>query len=78
MTDPDPITQPPAANDNDRLLPDWMTPAEFFQWIRLEKKRLLQLFAADFRLRSSPEYRREWEVTLGMEQIGLRQLNGQR
>jgi hypothetical protein len=71
------ITPPSAANDNDRLLPDWMTPAEFWQYVRTRKKRLLRQLAADFQLRTSPEFRRDWEVTLGMEQCGLRQLSGQ-
>jgi hypothetical protein len=65
-------------NDNDRLLPDWMTPAEFFQWIRHEKQRLRRRLAADFRLRSCPEFQRDWEVTLAMEKCGLYHLCGQR
>jgi hypothetical protein len=65
-------------NDNLRLIPDWRTPAEFFQWIRREKQRLRRLLAADFRLRSCPEWRRDWEVTLAMEKCGLYHLCGQR
>jgi hypothetical protein len=65
-------------NDNDQLKPDWMTTAEFFQWVHRKKTRLRRRLAADFRLRSCPEWLREWEVALEMEKCGLYHLRGQR
>lgn len=62
-----------ACNENQRLLPDWMTPAELFQWISQEKLRLSREVAADASLWACPEHRREWDATLGIEQIALRQ-----
>lgn len=63
-------------NDNWRLFSDWMTPAEFFQWIRRRKERLLRELAADFRLRSCPEHRLTWDVTIAMERCGRQRFHG--
>ena len=62
---------PAPNNDNWRLMPDWMTPAEFMQWVRQQKERLRRELATDFRLRHCPEHRKTWDITLAMEQCGL-------
>lgn len=61
------LTPPVPDNDNWRLLPDWMTPAEFLQWLRREKERMRRQLKADFRLRSCPKHRRDWEVLIAVE-----------
>jgi hypothetical protein len=63
---------PPAHdNDNWRLMPDWRTPAEFMQWIRRDKERLRRKLAADFTLRSNPQYRLDWDILIAMEKCAL-------
>ena len=66
----------PHDNDNTPLMSDWMTPADCMQMIRREKERLLRQLAADFRLRSNPDFRHDWEVTVMMEQWGNYQFYG--
>lgn len=63
-------------NDNMRLLSDWMTLAEFYQWIRKEKKRLCRELAADSKLWGCPEHRRTWNITIAMERWGLQRYGG--
>jgi hypothetical protein len=58
-------------NDNWRLMPDWRTPAEFMQWIRQDKERMRRELAADFRLRSCPQHRLDWEILIAMEKCAL-------
>lgn len=69
---------PPPDNENLRLLPDWMTPAELLQWVRQEKDRLSRELAADASLWVCPEHRREWDSTLGIEKLALWQCYGVR
>lgn len=56
-----------ANNDNWRLLEEWMTPAEFTQWIERKKERLKKRLAADFRLRSCPDFQLDWAIAIAME-----------
>lgn len=74
------VSPPEPDNDNLRLLTedDWMTPAELMQWARQEKRRLVRDLAADARLWACPEHRRDWNETLGIEQITRRQYYGER
>jgi hypothetical protein len=67
-----------ADNTNWRLMPDWMTPAELTQWINRRKERLRRELAVDFRLRSCPEHRLTWEITLAMERCAMWQVHGVR
>jgi hypothetical protein len=55
------LTPPVPANENLQLLPDWMTPAEL---IRCE-------LAADFRLRSCPKHRLDWDILIAIERCTL-------
>jgi hypothetical protein len=57
-------------NDNWRLFDDWITPAEFMQWVRRRKEGLRRELAADFRLRSCPENRLTWDIAEAMERCG--------
>ena len=70
----------PAKHDNEnlRLLSDWMTPAEAMQWIRQRKERLKRKLAADFTLRSDPEFRQDWEIAIGLERCVLWHCYGER
>lgn len=65
-------------NDNWRLFPEWSTPAEFLQWINQRKERLRRELAADFRLRSCPEHRLTWDITIAMERCGRQRFYGER
>lgn len=65
------FASPTPDNTNWRLMPDWETPAEFMQWVRREKERLRREMAADPRLLTSPEHRREWDVRVAMEKCAL-------
>jgi hypothetical protein len=65
-------------NDNWRLMEAWRTPAEFMQWVRLEKERLRQEIAEDLRLLACPEHRLTREITLAMEQCCLWHYYGER
>jgi hypothetical protein len=65
-------------NENLRLLSDWMTPAEAMQWIRQRKERLKRKLAADFTLRSDPEFRLDWEIAIGLERCTLWHCYGER
>ncbi len=70
---------PPAPdNTNWRLKPDWMTPAELLQLIRQEKDRLRRDVAADPRLLTCPEHRRQWNERLAFERCALWQVFGVR
>ena len=60
-------TTPAPDNDNWRLKPDWMTPAEFLQWLRREKERMQRELEADFRLRSCPKHRQDWDILVAIE-----------
>jgi hypothetical protein len=66
----------PPGNDNRRLKPDWMTPEELMQWVRQEKERLSRAVAKDARLWSCPKHRREWDMTIAIEKLTLRQCYG--
>jgi hypothetical protein len=72
----DAVTPPEPANENLPLLPDWMTPAEAMQWVRQEKIRLSRKVDDDPQLWSCPEHRRDWDVTLAIEQMALRRYYG--
>jgi hypothetical protein len=72
------LTPPVPDNENLRLMPDWMTPAELMQWVRQEKERLSREIAKDSRLWSCPEHRRTWHVRLAMEQLARRLFYGRR
>lgn len=65
-------------NDNWRLFSDWMTLAEFFRWIRRRKEQLRRELAADFRLRSCPEHRLTWDITIAIERCGRQRFYGER
>lgn len=73
-----PAKPPPADNDNWHLLPDWMTPAELLQWVRKDKERMRQELAADFRLRSCPKHRQDWDVLVAIERCTLWHCYGMR
>jgi hypothetical protein len=64
------VAQPPH-NDNLRLMEDWMTPAEFMQWVRREQERLRRELEADPRLLTCPEHRLRREVKRAMERCCL-------
>lgn len=72
------FTTPTPDNENLPLMDDdfVLTPAELMQWARREKKRLSRALAADPRLWSCPQHRRDWNATIGIEQITLRQCFG--
>lgn len=63
-------------NENLRLLPDWMTPAELLQWIRQEREVMRKELAADFRLRSDPKHRNDWDNLEALERATLQQGHG--
>ena len=52
---------PTADNENLKLLPDWMTPAEVLQWVGREKRQMRKELSADFRLRFNRKHRLDWE-----------------
>ena len=62
---------PKPDNDNLRLLPGWMTPAELLQWVRQEKKLMQKELAANFRLRSDSKHRNDWENLEGLERCTM-------
>ena len=63
--------QPQAANDNDKVKSDWMTPAEALQHIRQIKQKLLRENMASQTLIHSPARRGVWEKVLACEQCLL-------
>ena len=58
-------------NENLRLMEDWMTPAEFMQWVHRTREEMRREIAADFSLRNDPEHRRQWNVLHAMERCAL-------
>jgi hypothetical protein len=72
------VTPPTPDNENLRLLPAWMTPAELMQWVRQEKQRLSRELAMDASLWTCPEHRRTWDATIGIEKLALWQCYGVR
>mgnify|MGYP001024809386 CR=1 FL=1 len=63
----------PAAHDNDNwgVAGNGQTPAEALQMIRRWKAQAKRELADDFSLRSDPEHRKTWEITLAMEKCAL-------
>ncbi len=74
--DTDPVPTPD--NNNWRLMEDWMTPAEFMQWVRREKERLRREVEADVRLLTCPKHRLTREIRLAMEKCWLSHFYGVR
>jgi hypothetical protein len=72
------FTPPTPDNENLGLKPDWMTPAELMQLIRQEKERLRREVAADPRLLTCPDHRRQWNERLAMERCALWRIFGVR
>ena len=68
---------PTADNENLQLLPDWMTPAELLQWIAQEKEQMQRELAADFRLRSNPKHRHDWDNLEALERCTLQRCYGE-
>ncbi len=62
---------PTADNDNWGVAGNGQTPAEALQLIRRWKAQAKQELAADFSLRSCPEHRKTWDITLAMEKCAL-------
>ena len=63
---------PTPDNDNLELMTGCkLTPAELLQFIRQYKKRLSRAVAADARLWTCPEHRKDWMITLGIEKVTL-------
>jgi hypothetical protein len=54
-------SNPTPANENLKLLPDWMTAAEVLQWVGREQEQMRRELAADFRLRYDRKHRLDWE-----------------
>jgi hypothetical protein len=72
FTTSDHMPLPRPDNDNLELMTGCRyTPAELMQWIRRERKRLSGEVATDARLWTCPKHRRDWLVTLGLEQVTL-------
>jgi hypothetical protein len=68
---------PSPDNENLELLANCkLTPAEVLQWVRQRKERLCRELAEDARLWTCPEHRRDWNVSLGIEQLTLSQCYG--
>ncbi len=65
-------------NDNWRLMREWVTPAEFMQWLRRTREEMRRELAADFTLRSDPEHRKTWEELAAMERCCLWHYYGER
>ena len=65
-------TPPATENDNVATISSTMTPAEIMQWVRNDRRRLSRAVIADASLWRCPEHRRQWEITLGIEQITRR------
>jgi hypothetical protein len=63
--------RPRPNNDNLRLMADWMTPAEFMQWVNRTREEMRRELSADFSLRNDPEHRRQWDVLHAMERCAL-------
>ena len=61
----------PHNNDNLRLMEDWMTPAEFMQWVRRNREEMRRELAADFTLRFDPVHRKDWVALAAMERCCL-------
>ncbi len=66
-----PKQTPTADNDNWGVAGNGQTPAEALQLIRRWKAQALRELEADFSLRSCPEHRKTWEITLAMEKCAL-------
>ena len=66
-----------ADNDNLELMKNCkLTPAEVLQWVQRRKRRLCRELATDPRLWNCPEHRRDWNVSLGIEELTLSQCYG--
>ena len=66
-----PEQAPTADNDNWGVAGNGQTPAEALQMIRRWKAQAKRELEADFSLRSCPEHRKTWEITLAMEKCAL-------
>ncbi len=64
-------TPPPPDNDNWRLMEDWMTPAEFMQWLQRTREEMKRELAADSSLWNCTRHRRHWEALDAMEKCVL-------
>lgn len=62
---------PAPDNDNWGVAGNGQTPAEALQLIRRWKAQAKRELAADFSLRSCPEHRKTWDITLAMEKCAL-------
>ena len=68
----DALTLPTPDNENLPLMPGCsLTPAEFMQWVRQERRRLSRAVAADARLWTCSEHRKDWMLFLGLEKLTL-------
>jgi hypothetical protein len=68
---------PPPDNENLELMAGCkLTPAEVLQWVRRRKQRLCRELAMDAQLWHCPEHRRDWNASLGIEQLILWQCYG--
>jgi hypothetical protein len=54
--------RPVRHNDNQRLMEEWMTPAELFQWIRQAREGLRRELAADPSLLTCPKHRDKFQT----------------
>ena len=57
----------PTPDNENLVLSVRLTPAEVLQWVKREKARMRQELKADFRLRSDPKHRLDWEVLEAVE-----------
>ncbi len=72
----DAYTPPVRHNDNQRLMEEWMTPAELFQWIHRTREEMRRERAADPRLLTCPKHRRDWESLHVLERCALWRYRG--
>jgi hypothetical protein len=61
------VSPPTPDNENLRLMEEWMTPAEFMQWVEQTREGMRRELAADFTLRACPKHRTRWENLDAME-----------
>jgi hypothetical protein len=58
-------------NDNFGLKEDWVTPAEFMQWVKRTRDEMRRELQADPALWQSPKHRRQRTMLNAMEQYAL-------
>jgi hypothetical protein len=68
--------RPVPQNDNETLMPEWMTPAELFQWIRRTREEMRRELAADPNLLTSPTHRQNWQTLDVLESAARRRYCG--